>query len=114
MLWSMRARLLLPTLAVAGAALAQEPPPAAQVPPVRAEIVQLDVVVTGKDGRPVPGLAAADFEVLEDGKRQGLSHFAEERRFAAREAEAAPAAAPPGAGPPPPPPRFSVSVLNMP
>jgi len=38
------------------------------------EIVQVDVVVTDKKGRPVADLTAADFEVLQDGKRQTVTH----------------------------------------
>ncbi len=40
-----------------------------------AEIVQLDVVVTDGDGKPVRTLTQADFEVQEDGKPQRLSLF---------------------------------------
>ena len=40
------------------------------------EIVQVDVVVTDKKGRPVADLTAADFEVLQDGKRQTVSQAA--------------------------------------
>ncbi len=50
------------------------------LPAVRSELVQLDVVVSGKDGRPVADLAAADFKLFEDGKPQPLSHFALARR----------------------------------
>lgn len=42
-------------------------------PPVSAEVVRLDVVVTDERGRPVPDLTHQDFEVFEDGKRQRLS-----------------------------------------
>ncbi len=41
-----------------------------------AEIVRLDLVVTDKDGKLVPGLGREDFEVTEDGKPQTLSQFA--------------------------------------
>jgi VWFA-related protein len=58
----------------------QRPAAAPTLPPVRTELVQLDVVVTGKDGRCVEGIAPGEFEVLEDGKPQSLSHFAEEAR----------------------------------
>ena len=50
------------------------------LPTVRSELVQLDVVVSGKDGRPVADLAAGDFQLFEDGKPQPLSHFALARR----------------------------------
>jgi len=85
-------------LLLAPAAPAQEPPaPSGQrppatptLPPVRTELVQLDVVVTGKDGRGVPGIAPGEFEILEDGKPQTLSHFAVEARPGLRTEEAAP------------------------
>ncbi len=71
---SHRALVALAALAVAGLASngrPQERPPAA----AGAEIVRLDAIVTDKDGRLVRGLSAADFELLEDGKPQRLSHF---------------------------------------
>jgi VWFA-related protein len=57
------------------------------VPEVRAELVQIDVVVTDVEGQPVRGLGRADFEVLEDGKPQRVAHFL-----------VAPAEPPPGPG----------------
>lgn len=45
------------------------------VPDVRAELVQIDVVVTDAEGQPVRGLGRADFEVLEDGRPQRVAHF---------------------------------------
>jgi VWFA-related protein len=82
----------------------QQPATTPTLPPVRAELVQIDVVVTDRDGRCVSGLGPADFEVLEDGKPQPLSHFAEEARPGARAEAAAPAAATPAPAPAPPPP----------
>src|ERR1051326_2693247 len=48
-----------------------------QTLPVRFEpdLVQLDAVVTARDGRRVDGLQAEDFEVLQDGKRQPITSF---------------------------------------
>jgi VWFA-related protein len=54
-------------------AVGQGPPP---VFPAASEIVQLDVVVTGRDRQPLPGLRREDFQVLEDGEPQPISHFA--------------------------------------
>ena len=51
-----------------------------QLPPVGVELVQVDVIVTDKDGRPVSGLNALDFEVKEDGKNQALAYFGVEER----------------------------------
>ncbi len=39
-------------------------------------LVQVDAVVTDSHGRHVPGLAATDFEIWQDGKRQAVSNFA--------------------------------------
>src|SRR5437763_1326260 len=39
------------------------------------DLVQMDAVVTGRDGRRVAGLKAEDFEVLQDGKLQKITHF---------------------------------------
>lgn len=41
----------------------------------RISIVNVEVVVTDRDGKPVPGLSAADFEVREDGKDQTITNF---------------------------------------
>lgn len=40
------------------------------------ELVQIDAVVTDKEGRPVTDLVAADFEVRQDGRRQTVTHVA--------------------------------------
>ena len=64
---------LLVALALAGpAAQDQKAVPAF---PARAEAVTLDVVVVDKQGRPVRGLTAADFTVLEDGRPQTVVGF---------------------------------------
>jgi VWFA-related protein len=41
---------------------------------ITTNLVQIDVVVT-KDGKPVPGLRAEDFELYEDGRRQTITSF---------------------------------------
>jgi len=78
--------------------------------------VLVDVVVTDKDNRAVPGLQKEDFQVLEDGKPQTVSFF--EPNFAA---DAGTANAAPGprlprntfTNIPPVPPNNSVNVLLM-
>src|SRR5215216_69853 len=51
------------------------PPPQDEVIRVTTNLVQADVIVTDKSGRQVSDLRPEDFEVMEDGKRQSLSHF---------------------------------------
>ena len=77
----------------------QRPGTTPTLPPVRAELVQLDVVVTGRDGRPVADLTSADFQVLEDGRPQPLSHFAVEARPGLREETVVPPAPAPAPAP---------------
>ena len=61
---------------------AQEPRPTPGSPPdetlvrIETELVQIDVLVEDKEGRPVRGLKREDFLLLEDGKPQPLAHFA--------------------------------------
>jgi len=53
--------------------------PARQNPAVTFKVeinyVEVDAVVTDREGRFVPDLARDDFEIFEDGKRQGISSF---------------------------------------
>ena len=81
----------------------QRPPATPTLPPVRTELVQLDVVVTGKDGQAVTGISPGEFEILEDGKAQTLANFAMESRPGLRTEEAAPLPAPAEASAVPPP-----------
>lgn len=60
--------------------LQQSPPPAEGTPtnPVfrtTTRLVQVDVVVTDKQGRPIPGLKQSDFTVMQDGKPQQIHVF---------------------------------------
>jgi len=43
---------------------------------VEVHVVNVDVLVTDRDGRPVAGLQAKDFEILEDGRPVTISNFA--------------------------------------
>jgi len=56
---------------------AQEPdqPRATFFAPVEVHLVSVDVYVSHRDGRPVPGLRLEDFEIFEDGKQVAISHF---------------------------------------
>lgn len=56
-------------------ALAQTPDPTGYVLRFDVDLVQVDVVVTDSHGNHVPGLKADDFEVLQDGKPQTVTHF---------------------------------------
>ena len=71
-------RLVL--LLAAGTTVAGQQPPAPQPPAQRAveadatnvTAIVVDVVVRDRQGNPVPGLTAGDFEIFEDGVRQDL------------------------------------------
>jgi VWFA-related protein len=65
---------------------------------VEVNVVNLDVFVTDKSGKPVTGLQQSDFEILEDGKRVDVAYFDEIQR-GARTAEPAPAPALAGEAP---------------
>ena len=73
-LYSVLAALFAGVLADA----AQQPSQGEQPPlTFRAEtnLVEVDAFVTDADGKPVPGLAPGDFQLLEDGKPQNVSAF---------------------------------------
>jgi VWFA-related protein len=68
---------------------------------VEVNVVNVDVYVTGKDGKPVAGLGKADFEVFEDGKRVEITNFEAVDRNPATGAPAAAAPAPAAPAPRP-------------
>lgn len=73
-----RAITLLMLLSLAGIAYAQEKAqPKVEDKPIRisTELIQLDVVVTDKNGKVVTGLTKDDFELFEGGKKQAISFF---------------------------------------
>ncbi len=80
---AIRRQLLVPclaSLAWVAAGQAPEAPPASDemfFESLAVHVVNVDVVVTGRDGRPVHGLTADDFEVSEDGRPVPLTNFAE-------------------------------------
>ena len=53
----------------------QNPPSALQTFRTGVDIVQVDVSVLDRDRRPVRGLAAADFTILEDGQERPVVAF---------------------------------------
>ncbi len=64
---------------------------------VEVRIMNIDVVVTGRDGKPVTGLTRDEFELYEDGARKEISNFLELRGESTSQPAApggAPAAAP--------------------
>jgi Ca-activated chloride channel homolog len=63
---------------LAVAAITTAGPASGQTFRVGVDLVHFAVVVTDKHGKPVSGLTAADFEVLERGKRQRVTYFAGE------------------------------------
>jgi len=65
-------RRLAPGLLLLGSVLGQEPPDATIR--ITVNLVQVDAVVTDSKGRQVPGLEAKDFEVLQDGTPQKITH----------------------------------------
>jgi VWFA-related protein len=75
-----RKLFLIAVLCSATCVFAQEAEPDIPGPTIRAasRLVVLDVIVTDKAGRPVTGLTAKDFSLLEDGKPQLLSVFSAE------------------------------------
>ncbi|HXY39676.1 MAG TPA: VWA domain-containing protein [Vicinamibacteria bacterium] len=80
------------------AAAAPDDQKAATLPPVKVEVVRLDVVVTERRGRPRTDLKREDFSVLEDGRAQQIIQFQALGRPEPRATPAAPAASPRGEG----------------
>ena len=52
-----------------------ETPSATFYEPLRVPLVNVEVVVTDRDGEPILGLSQQDFEVLEDGEPVEITHF---------------------------------------
>ncbi|MCM2269240.1 MAG: VWA domain-containing protein, partial [Thermoanaerobaculia bacterium] len=85
-------------LATAAALPAQEPPAARFGETVDVRVVNVEVVVTDREGNPVTGLTRADFELRVDGRPVEISNFyAGERGVTTMAEAAAPAPASPAA-----------------
>lgn len=65
------AALLLPAFTAA-----QEMPPPPPIMRITVTLIQVDAVVTDSKGRRVPNLGPEDFELLQDGRPQKITHFA--------------------------------------
>ncbi len=77
--WLRRSGLLIAIMSVVVSLRAQAPSPSEVPAPtirVSTHLVLVDVVVTDKQGKPVPGLRPEDFVVEENGKQQKISTFA--------------------------------------
>lgn len=72
-----RLRIVLPALLAAAPLSAQAPPRATPRFEGGVALVTLPVFVTGKNGKPVSGLVAADFEVTDDGKPAAVANVQE-------------------------------------
>jgi VWFA-related protein len=87
--------------------LAQQPRPAPadddEVVRITTNLVQVDAVVTDRDGRHVTDLRPEEFEITEEGRRQEVTSFSYVGATAAERASAPPPAE--KGGPPPPPSR---------
>jgi VWFA-related protein len=67
--------ILAAALACAAPSRAQAPTPAGQAvrETAAATVIEIPVTVVGKDGHPVTGLTAADFELYDEGKKQTIA-----------------------------------------
>jgi len=89
----------------------------APVPTLKINVrtVLVDVVVTDKDNKPIPGLSKDDFQVIEDGKPQQVTFFEKHFESDAAADAAARASLPPGTftNVPPVAPNDAVNLLLM-
>lgn len=84
--------IVLAVLAVVGVRAQQQPPLDAYRASAQVNVVNLEVLVTDREGKMVKDLTAADFEVLEDGTPQAITNFVVASRTAADADPAATAA----------------------
>ena len=84
-------------LVLAGAAAVQAQPDQTFIDTLDVQVVEVDVVVTDRNGRPVRGLTRDDFELYVDGEPVEITNFFESELLG-QPAEPADPAAPPAAG----------------
>src|SRR5262245_30788691 len=72
---SVAATLLSDGVRAQGPPVASPPAAAPVIPGVGTELIRVEAVVFDRLGRPVRGLGARDFRVIEDGVPQTLTHF---------------------------------------
>ncbi len=71
-----RVGLAVLLICLATAAAAQAPPPVSFAESLDIRVAGVEVLVTDRDGQPVPGLTRDDFQVLEDGRTAEVSNVA--------------------------------------
>ncbi len=97
------------------AAQVPQPGPPDTVIRINVNLVQMDAVVTDSSGKPVTGLNADDFEILQDGKRQRITNFSYISTVSTRSSApgTVPAAAPPANQSAPPVPPASIKPAEV-
>src|SRR5262245_36705932 len=66
-------------IAATSAQQTEKPPEQEEVLRLKTELLEIRAVVTDKQNRPVEGLKKEDFELLENGRPQGISFFSEQQ-----------------------------------
>ncbi|HEX6179377.1 MAG TPA: hypothetical protein VF057_13525, partial [Thermoanaerobaculia bacterium] len=92
-------RRALSPLVIALAALAASAQQPKLVETLEVRVVNVEVIVLDKDGKPVTGLTKDDFEILEDRKPQPITNFYEVRGAEMRTNDSGPSAPEPAEAP---------------
>lgn len=96
---SLKSTAILAVAALAAAAAQEEDPAALFAEVIDVRVVNIEVVVTDRDGDRVHGLKPSDFELLVDGETTPIDFFTEIEDGVAREAAGSDVAAAPGIEP---------------